>query len=96
MGYPSAAYLRLKRYRERRSLEREKMYLAKEWPAGHEEWNAHRWAAVKRWFIYYSRRSQERQLGFPLSPRKSCHWVGRAEAERKKTRQREVQWNLAY
>jgi hypothetical protein len=39
----------LKRYRHRRSLERERMYLAKDWPPGYEFWNAHQWAAVKRW-----------------------------------------------
>src|SRR5215469_11322582 len=84
-GVPKmSAYARLKRYRQRRSLERERTYLAKDWPPGHEHWTARQWASRKRWFIYYHRRRQERELGFPLSPRRARHWIGPAERERKR------------
>jgi hypothetical protein len=83
-GVPKmSAYARLKRYRQKRSLEREAMYLAKRWPAGYRNWNAHQWAAVKRWFIYYHRRRQEREVGHELAHRPPRHWVGPQERKRK-------------
>lgn len=94
MAPPSTAYLRLKRYRQRCSLERERMYLSKRWPPGHRLWNAHQWAAVKRWYIYYQRRRQEREQGYPLSPRQPRHWVGPAERERKRARLGQPTCNL--
>jgi hypothetical protein len=81
-----SAYARLKRYRQRRSFERERMYLAKHWPPGHEHWTARQWASRKRWYIYYDRRRQERELGHALSPCKPRHWVGPAERERKRAK----------
>ena len=78
------SYERLKRYRQKQSLYREEMYLAKLWPPAYRFWNAHQWAAVKRWCIYYHRRRQERELGFKLPPSLPRHWVSRAEGERKR------------
>jgi len=89
-----SAYDRLKRYRQRRSLERERMYLAKDWPPGHEHWTARQWASRKRWFIYYHRRRQERESGYPLSPRKARHWVGPAERKRKHQRSNPPTYNM--
>jgi hypothetical protein len=66
-----SAYTRLKRYRERRSFERERFYLLKDWAAlgtDPKTWTARQCASRKRWWIYYHRRRQERQSGFPLSP----------------------------
>ena len=83
---PSNAYLRLKRYREKRSLVLEEMYLAKCWPSEYKSWNAHMWAARKRWCIYYHRRRQEREAGFALGRNQPRHWVSRAEGERKRAR----------
>src|SRR6266436_3295958 len=84
MARSSSAYPRLKPHRQRRSLEREQMYLEKRLPPGYEYWNAHQWAAVKRWWIYYHRRRQERQIGHSLPPRRPDHWVGPAERKRLK------------
>jgi hypothetical protein len=84
MAHASTAYLRLKRYRKKRSLEREAMYLAKRWPAGYKDWNAHQWAAVKRWCIYYHRRRQEREVGRKLLHQEPRHWVGPQERERRR------------
>jgi len=84
MARLSSAYLRLRRYRQKQSLYREEMYLAKCWPPGYKDWNAHQWAAVKRWWIYYHRRRQERELGFKLPRSQPRHWVSRAEGERKR------------
>src|SRR5216684_2031244 len=94
MAPASSAYLRLKRYRQKRSLERERMYLAKEWPAGYEGWNAHQWASRKRWYIYYDRRRQERELGYALLPCKPRHWVGLVERERKRAKLNQSTCNL--
>ena len=94
MASPSSAYQRLKRYRRKRSLDREQMYLAKAWPPGYELWNAHQWAAVKRWYIYYSRRRQERESGFPMSVRKARHWVGPAQRERQRLKRNRPTCNL--
>jgi hypothetical protein len=94
MAQPSRAYLRLKRYRQRRSLERERMYLAKDWPPGHEHWNAHQWAAVKRWFIYYDRRRQERVAGHTLPRPEPRHWAGRGERERRRANLNQPTYNL--
>lgn len=83
MNGSSKAYPRVKRYKQRLSLEREAMYLAKEWPAKYKGLNAHQWAAVKRWWIYYARRRQERELGFPIGRPAPRHWVGPQERAKK-------------
>ena len=85
-----SAYERLKYYRERRSLERERLYLAKDWQAlGTDDprtWTARQCASRKRWLIFYHRRRQARQLGHPLLPREPRHWAGPAERERKRAK----------
>jgi hypothetical protein len=84
-----SAYERLKRYRERRSLERERLYLAKDWAGlgtDPRTWNWRQCATRKRWCIYYHRRSQERELGRPLPRRRPNHWAGPAERERKRAK----------
>jgi hypothetical protein len=96
MAPSSSAYLRLKRYRQRGSLERERTYLAKDWPPGYKDWNAHQWAAVKRWWIYYYRRREERLAGRSFARPRPRHWVGPAERERNRQRAPVgLTWNLA-
>ena len=89
-----SAYARLKRCRQRRSLEREQMYLLKLWPPGYTDWNAHQWAAVKRWWIYYDRRRQEREVGHKLLHQEPRHWVGPQERERKRQKHNRPTCNL--
>ena len=74
MALPLTPYERLKRYRERRSLEREFDYLSKRWPEGHEFFTARQWASRKRWYIYYARRREERASGFTFPRRAPRHW----------------------
>jgi len=94
MAPSSSGYLRLKRYRERRSLEREQMYLAHLWPPGSKHWNAHQWAAVKRWYIYYDRRRQEREVGHRFQHQEPRHWVGPLERERERAKLTQPSCNL--
>ena len=94
-----SAYARLKRYRQRRSLEREQFYVAKDWEAlgtDPRTWNWRQCASRKRWCIYYRRRSQERQLRHPLPPRQPRHWAGPAEHKRKRQRRYRPTCNPVY
>jgi hypothetical protein len=85
-----SAYERLKRFRQRRSLERERLYLAKDWRGlGTDEprtWTARQCASRKRWYLFYHRRRQERELGFPMTARAPRHWAGPAERERRRAK----------
>lgn len=94
----SKAYLRLKRFRERRSLERERLYLAKAWESlgtDTRRWTARQCAARKRWWIYYARREQEQMQGFRMEPRKPRHWAGPAERRKKLAKANKPSVNLA-
>ena len=90
----SSAYLRVKRFEERKSLEREQMYLSKAWTEHYRRFNAHQWAAVKRWWIFYHRRRQERESGFRLDPPRPRHWVGSAERAKKLAKARKPSVNV--
>jgi hypothetical protein len=89
-GVPKmSAYARLKRYRERHSLKRERLYLAKDWEALGTEprtWTARQCASRKRWCIYYDIRRQEREAGHKFPRRQPSHWVGPAERERNRAK----------
>jgi hypothetical protein len=76
-------YERLKKYREKKSLERERKYLARDWRPECRYWNARQCAARKRWVINYTRRANARAAGEPMSPRTPSHWVTAAELKRK-------------
>ena len=84
-------YERLKKYREKKSLERERKYLAKNWRPECRYWNARQCAARKRWVIYYTRRANARAAGEPVSPRTPSHWVTAAELKRRLERERNLQ-----
>jgi len=77
MAQSLTGYERLKRYREKRSLEREDLYLSKRWPEGYKSFTARQWASRKRWFIFYTRRKEERESGLRFPPKSlPSHWPG--------------------
>jgi hypothetical protein len=82
----AATHEKIKRWRAKRAIVREAAYLAKDWTAlgkNAADWTMQQCAVHKRWFIYYHRRHQERELGRPLPPRVPRHWIGPTERERK-------------
>jgi hypothetical protein len=87
---PMTGYERLKKYREKKSLERERKYLARDWRPECRYWNARQCAARKRWVIYYTRRARARAAGEPLSPRIPSHWVTAEELQRKLAREKNI------
>lgn len=95
---PSKGYLRLKRFRQRRSLERARRYLAKDWEAlgtDPKSWTARQCASRKRWWIYYARRTPAQMRGLPLEPWPARHWAGPNEREKKLAKAWKPSVNLA-
>jgi len=71
-------YERVKRFREKRSLEREAWYLdGVRSPGWQRNLNGHQRAAWKRWLIYYRRRRALRDAGCGLSPGEGLFGVER-------------------
>ena len=92
-----SGYERVRRWEQRQSAIRAKLYADRNWPQLHTDassWSWRQCAIRKRWVIYYARRRQAEMLGLGLEPRRPNHWVGPIERAKKQAKANKPTVNL--